>query len=123
MPNRTTRDYEGPAVAPTLQAVLESALRGEDDLTLDARYAVVDTLAIIGKENPLLKINHLTLPIVLKKYTLFLKISVGDCMSYIYETDSARLLESRWWSTVVPNQLRWVPILLGLFFIFTNQFD
>eukprot|EP00794_Sanderia_malayensis_P017022 gene17022-18736_t len=36
MPNRTTRDYEGPAVAPTLQAVLESALRGEDDLTLDA---------------------------------------------------------------------------------------
>jgi len=36
MPNRTTRDYEGPSVAPTLQAVLESALRGEDDLTLDA---------------------------------------------------------------------------------------
>ena len=38
MPNRTTRDYEGPSVAPALQAVLESALRGEDDLTLDARY-------------------------------------------------------------------------------------
>ena len=37
MPNRTTRDYEGPSVNPTLQAVLESALRGEDDLTLDAR--------------------------------------------------------------------------------------
>ncbi|XP_065072197.1 kinesin-II 95 kDa subunit-like [Rhopilema esculentum] len=36
MPNRTTRDYEGPSVNPTLQAVLESALRGEDDLTLDA---------------------------------------------------------------------------------------
>ena len=40
MPNRTTRDYEGPSVAPTLQAVLESALRGEDDLTLDARFAL-----------------------------------------------------------------------------------
>ncbi len=61
MPNRTTRDYEGPAVAPTLQAVLESALRGEDDLTLDARYAVANTLAI----NVLFRINHVTFSIVL----------------------------------------------------------
>ena len=46
MPNRTTRDYEGPAVAPTLQAVLESALRGEDDLTLDARYVICIAIMI-----------------------------------------------------------------------------
>ncbi|EDO40836.1 predicted protein [Nematostella vectensis] len=36
MPNRTTRDYEGPAVAPKVQAALNAALEEEDDLTLDA---------------------------------------------------------------------------------------
>ena len=36
MPNRTTRDYEGPAVAPRIQAALDAALQDEDDLTLDA---------------------------------------------------------------------------------------
>ena len=36
MPNRTTRDYEGPAVAPKVQAALDAALQDEDDLTLDA---------------------------------------------------------------------------------------
>ena len=36
MPNRTTRDYEGPTVAPRIQAALDAALQDEDDLTLDA---------------------------------------------------------------------------------------
>lgn len=36
MPNRTTRDYQGPAVAPRIQAALDAALQDEDDLTLDA---------------------------------------------------------------------------------------
>lgn len=36
MPNRTTRDYEGPAVAPKVQAALDAALRDEEDVTLDA---------------------------------------------------------------------------------------
>ena len=47
MPNRTTRDYEGPSVAPTLQAVLESALRGEDDLTLDARFEICQLIFLV----------------------------------------------------------------------------
>ena len=33
MPNRTTRDYEGPAVAPRIQAALDAALQDEDDLS------------------------------------------------------------------------------------------
>lgn len=37
MPNRTTRDYEGPAVAPKVQAALDAALQEEDELTLDAQ--------------------------------------------------------------------------------------
>ena len=42
MPNRTTRDYEGPAVVPSLRAVLDSALQGggggeeEEELVVDA---------------------------------------------------------------------------------------
>ena len=36
MPNRSTRDYEGPAVAPKVQAALDTALQDEEDLTLDA---------------------------------------------------------------------------------------
>ena len=36
MPNRTTRDYEGPCVAPRVQAALDAALQDEEDLTLDA---------------------------------------------------------------------------------------
>ncbi|XP_006816493.1 kinesin-II 95 kDa subunit-like [Saccoglossus kowalevskii] len=35
MPNRTTRDYEGPAVAPKVQAALDAALQDEDDIDLD----------------------------------------------------------------------------------------
>ena len=37
LPNRTTRDYEGPAVAPKVQAALDAALQEEDELTLDAQ--------------------------------------------------------------------------------------
>lgn len=36
LPNRTTRDYEGPAVAPRVQAALDAALQDEEDITLDA---------------------------------------------------------------------------------------
>lgn len=40
MPNRTTRDYEGPTVAPRVQAALEAALKGEDDVDIDASVNV-----------------------------------------------------------------------------------
>ena len=36
MPNRTTRDYEGPTVAPKIQAALDAALMDEEDIDLDA---------------------------------------------------------------------------------------
>lgn len=36
MPARTTLDYQGPAIAPTIQAVLEEALRDEGDIDVDA---------------------------------------------------------------------------------------
>ena len=35
MPNRTTRDYEGPALAPHLQQALDNALKDEEDIELD----------------------------------------------------------------------------------------
>lgn len=39
MPARTTSDYHGPAIAPTIQAVLEEALRDEGDIDVDASNA------------------------------------------------------------------------------------
>lgn len=36
MPARTTLDYQGPVIAPTIQAVLEEALRDEGDIDVDA---------------------------------------------------------------------------------------
>ncbi|XP_075450277.1 kinesin-like protein KIF3B [Ascaphus truei] len=36
MPSRTTRDYEGPTIAPKVQAALEAALQDEDDMEVDA---------------------------------------------------------------------------------------
>lgn len=41
MPNRTTRDYEGPSVAPRIQAVLDQALEDEGDIDIDDRYLYV----------------------------------------------------------------------------------
>ena len=38
MPNRTTRDYEGPSVAPRVQAALDAALQDEDDIDIDGRW-------------------------------------------------------------------------------------
>ena len=35
MPNRTTRDYEGPTLAPHLQAALDTALKDEEDIEVD----------------------------------------------------------------------------------------
>ena len=34
-PNRTTRDYESPTLAPHLQAALDTALKDEDDIEVD----------------------------------------------------------------------------------------
>ncbi|XP_074659875.1 kinesin-II 95 kDa subunit-like [Tubulanus polymorphus] len=45
MPNRTTRDYEGPAVAPRVQAALDAALQDEDDLDIDGSPAVFSNKA------------------------------------------------------------------------------
>jgi kinesin family protein 3/17 len=36
MPNRTTRDYEGPLMAPTLQDALDAALQDEEEMMVDA---------------------------------------------------------------------------------------
>lgn len=38
MPNRTTRDYEGPAVAPKIQAALDAALQDEDDIDISSKW-------------------------------------------------------------------------------------
>lgn len=35
MPNRTTRDYEGPNLAPHLQAALDTALKDEEEIVVD----------------------------------------------------------------------------------------
>ena len=35
MPNRTTQDYEGPSVAPQVQAALDAALQDEEDIDVD----------------------------------------------------------------------------------------
>ncbi|XP_055957716.1 kinesin-like protein KIF3B [Patella vulgata] len=37
MPNRTTRDYEGPTVAPRVQAALDAALQEEENIDIDGR--------------------------------------------------------------------------------------
>ena len=37
MPNRTTRDYEGPTIAPKIQAALDAALQDEDDIDVDTK--------------------------------------------------------------------------------------
>lgn len=39
MPNQTTRDYEGPAIAPHIQAALDVALRDEEDISIDSSAA------------------------------------------------------------------------------------
>jgi len=44
MPNRTTRDYEGPSVAPKIQAVLDAALEDEGDIDIEDRSAVYAVL-------------------------------------------------------------------------------
>ena len=36
MPIRTTHDYEGPGMAPLVQAVLDAALQEEEEITIDA---------------------------------------------------------------------------------------
>lgn len=41
MPNRTTRDYEGPTVAPTIQAALDDALQEEEDIDIDGKWVKI----------------------------------------------------------------------------------
>ncbi|CAF4295397.1 unnamed protein product [Rotaria socialis] len=41
-PSRTTRDYEGPMVSPVLQATIETAMRDEEHIELDANNIPVD---------------------------------------------------------------------------------
>lgn len=38
-PHRTTKDYRGPAVAPSVLSALEAALKGEEDIDVDASAA------------------------------------------------------------------------------------
>ncbi|CAH1786360.1 unnamed protein product [Owenia fusiformis] len=45
MPNRTTRDYEGPAVAPRVQAALDTALMEEEDIDVDGSPAIFSSKA------------------------------------------------------------------------------
>lgn len=47
MPNRTTRDYEGPAVAPRVQAALDAALQDEDDIEINGRYCWFDVVLFL----------------------------------------------------------------------------
>ncbi|KAL8614241.1 Kinesin-II 95 kDa subunit [Nucella lapillus] len=41
MPNRTTQEYEGPAVAPKVQAALDNALQEEEDIDIDGGAALM----------------------------------------------------------------------------------
>ena len=36
MPNRTTHEYEGPLIAPNVQAALDAALQDEEEITVNA---------------------------------------------------------------------------------------
>ena len=52
LPSRTTKDYESPAVAPRVQAALEAALKGEDDLDNDASVLVAsDTRLKVNRKS------------------------------------------------------------------------
>ncbi|XP_063957114.1 kinesin-II 95 kDa subunit [Lytechinus pictus] len=50
MPNRTTRDYEGPSVAPRVQAALDAALQDEDDLDLEVQPEVFKAKTKLKKD-------------------------------------------------------------------------
>lgn len=36
-PTRTTRDYEGPTVSPLIKAAIETAMKDEENIELDAK--------------------------------------------------------------------------------------
>ena len=59
MPNRTTRDYDGPAVAPRIQAALDAALQDEADLDLEGR--LVDCFCFLCPRHFLLGAYSITL--------------------------------------------------------------
>eukprot|EP01137_Pigoraptor_chileana_P035052 Opistho-2@28502 len=52
MPDRTTMDYEGPQVAPRVQAALDAALQDEEEVTVEARRPSGD---IFSTTDPYLK--------------------------------------------------------------------
>ncbi|KAK6191357.1 hypothetical protein SNE40_003070 [Patella caerulea] len=62
MPNRTTRDYEGPTVAPRVQAALDAALQEEENIDIDGSPAIFST-----KANKLKKKDKIGRPRTAKK--------------------------------------------------------
>jgi hypothetical protein len=51
LPERTTRDYEEPAIAPNVAAALEAALRDEDEIQVDAS-GFHSSLGLTGGASP-----------------------------------------------------------------------
>ncbi|KAJ7332231.1 hypothetical protein JRQ81_014411 [Phrynocephalus forsythii] len=60
MPSRTTRDYEGPAIAPKVQAALEAALQEEGEIQVDA--STFESTTISDKSIFLLALNGMKAP-------------------------------------------------------------
>ena len=46
MPNRTTRDYDLPQVAPRIQAALDAALQDEEDIDIEGGYVILENILI-----------------------------------------------------------------------------
>lgn len=44
MPNRTTRDYDLPQVAPRIQAALDAALQDEEDIDIEGGYVILESI-------------------------------------------------------------------------------
>ncbi|KYQ57477.1 Kinesin-like protein KIF3B [Trachymyrmex zeteki] len=89
MPARTTLDYQGPAIAPTIQAVLEEALRDEGDIDVDAsstRYqdAANPGTGLSQNQRPRTEINEIVkTPIGALLFFLFYKGECTYCMNRI----------------------------------------
>lgn len=47
MPGRTTRDYDAPTLAPHVRAALDDALKGEEDVDIDASRSIFQSEAKI----------------------------------------------------------------------------
>ena len=51
LPERTTREYQEPAIAPNVAAALEAALRDEDEIQVDAS-GFHSSLGLMGGASP-----------------------------------------------------------------------